>query len=740
VLFLSAFLSGNINAQKTSLQIIDEENLIPIPNVHYIYGEQKGLSDEGGKIHLEINNIDDLTLSHISYGQWTLLAKDLKEIIHTGLIYRNKEYKSLYPVNIVEIEHHVINKEEINLESTHKLAHDGGSLLSNIPSINGIRKSASYSYDPVLRGFKYDQINIVIDGAISATAACPNRMDPPTSQVVPNMTERVEIIKGPHALRFGSSFGGAINYVSTKGNFSKKPKLFGRLTSSYESNGGIIRSEAMAGFKNKFSYSAIFGSFTQGNDYVDGNNMEVQADFGRVNLGFLSKLKLNNRNLLDIQLNHNNATLSEFPSLPMDLRSDKTWLGKLKHTKILNDHNQIKTSIYGSFVDHEMDNYEKVFDIRKVDAITYASTVNLGGRSELELINESKIFYLGVDFHLESAEGTRERTFLTGPNVGSSAMDDVWQDSNIGRAGIFTQISRKYKSIDVIFAARVNYNNAQTNSPDNDFRTIYVNVDSEQVNLSLSTGLTKQFSKSFNFGVWLGRAQRSGSLTERYINYFPVGLDPYEIVGNPEIRPETNNQIDVSFKFNTESSNIQLDLFASLVQNYISSVIAPDLSPRMSTSPGVRQVLNLDNATLYGGEFTYRQRIGKTLDYQLDLAYTIGQDMKTSDPLPEIAPLDISLRIFGHYLKNKLNPEVRFRYVAKQDRISEEFGELATPSFSLLDAKINYKISKILSTSIGVNNILDQAYYEHLSRAIKGTNTPIYAPGRSAFVSLIISF
>ena len=41
---------------------------------------------------------------------------------------------------------------------------------------------------------KYDQLNIVLNGAQCATAACPNRMDPPTSQLAPNTIEKVEIV------------------------------------------------------------------------------------------------------------------------------------------------------------------------------------------------------------------------------------------------------------------------------------------------------------------------------------------------------------------------------------------------------------------------------------------------------------------------------------------------------------------------------------------------------------------
>lgn len=66
----------------------------------------------------------------------------------------------------------------MEVRNSDKLSHDAGDFLSQSAFIGGIRKSGSYGFDPVLRGFKYDQINIVMDNGLSATAACPNRMDP----------------------------------------------------------------------------------------------------------------------------------------------------------------------------------------------------------------------------------------------------------------------------------------------------------------------------------------------------------------------------------------------------------------------------------------------------------------------------------------------------------------------------------------------------------------------------------
>lgn len=79
--------------------------------------------------------------------------------------------------------------------------------------------------------------------------------------------------------------------------------------------------------------------------------------------------------------------------------------------------------------------------------------------------------------------------------------------------------------------------------------------------------------------------------------------------------------------------------------------------------------------------------------------------MEIDEPLPEIAPLDIRYALYGSYLKDRLRPEVTFRYVDEQSRISSDFGETITPSFALLDIKIGYQITNSLSLSAGEESI-----------------------------------
>ena len=728
---------------KTSIKLLDASNESPIIGATYQYGNEKGISDADGIILLNYEESETLYLSHISYGQWQLSADHVKAVFENKIIKRYAKPLSMQPVTIIGLKPHTNENDKLNVSQPDRLAHDAGEVLCGTSAISGIRKSGSYGLDPVLRGYKYDQLNIVIDGSQCASAACPNRMDPPTSQISINMMDHVEIMKGPHSLRYGSAFGGTLNFVSVTPTFSEDKGIYGRVSSTYESNGDIVRGEGKLGLSRSAYDLNFFGSWSQGNDYTDGEGISVPSAFLRGSFGSSLAVKLGERQKVMLTATRNLARDTDFPALPMDLRSDDTWLLNARHEisftgKALRSWS---TSLYSTKVSHMMDNLDKQLDPRMMNAETSANTGNYGGRTEGFWVLNGGELYIGGDFRLEQAEGTRTREFLMGPMAGNVVVDNIWQNSRINKTSAFSEYTLDLGSTSLVFSGRLEFNNASANDPASEFVSIHPETEASQVNPSISMGSVHQFKNGFNAGLWLGRAQRSGSLSERYINFLPVGQDPYEMVGTPDIKPEVNNQVDLNLGYKTQGTIVGLSLFTSFLKDYISSEIDPSLTPKMPTSPGVRRYINIDEAFMTGFEISWDQKLLAGLNHKLSAAYTYGQNKVLDQPLPEIAPMDIRYALSGSYVNGKLVPEVSLRYVLTQDRISTEFGETETPSFTIVDASIGYKASKLLNATLGVQNLFGTAYYEHLSRSVRGTSPrPIYAPGRNIFISVLVNF
>ncbi len=736
-------ITSEIFAQESdAFRLLDQSTNMPIVGATFQYGNQSGQSDEKGTIKFNLKEEIDMVLSHVSYGKWKLSSSALRSAIGSGVSYKESSAVNLYPVTIIALRPAIDETETLSLDYEEKMAYDGGALLNQIPAINSIRKSGAFGFDPVLRGFKYDQLNIVLNGAQSATAACPNRMDPPTSQMAPNMMDRIEVLKGPHAMRYGGTVGGTINFIPASLRFSDQNQIYGRLSGGYDGNGNIIRSEGMLGFSGNGYDLGIFTAWSQGSDYKTGDGQIIKANFTRGNFGSNLGLKLSKNQQIRLSVSNNLARDVDYPALPMDLRKDDTWMFNARHDITVNkDHlKSWNTTVYGSFVDHLMDNYSKILDPRMVNAETHANTRNYGGRTEgVWEFSKAKLFS-GFDIRIEGADGTRTREFMMGPNAGKIVNDNVWQNGQISKTGIFGEYHISKYHFEWILSGRLELNISGIDDSAPEFTEIYDETSSTQINPSLSIGGIKSFENDISLGFWLGRAQRSGGLTERYINYFPVGQDPYEMIGNPMLDPEVNNQLDLTLGWNTTVTAIDIDVFVSYLQDYISSVIDTTLSPRMPTSPGVRQFVNIDQAFKTGFELSWSQKIIQGLYHQLSMAYTYGQDLELAEPLPEIAPLDFRYKLMGTYFKNKLKPEIAFRYVLKQSRISTEYGETETPAFTVVDLKLSYHALKFLGMTVGIQNLFNQNYYEHLNRSIRGSAIPIYAPGRNFYVSLNFNF
>ncbi len=731
-------------SKQQGIRLLDSESTMPIVYATFQYGDQQGLSNEDGDISFRYREGLSMKISHISYGTWTLNDQELPEAAYRKVFYRQSNATNLYPVTIIGLRYQEAPpQDELQIGYQDRMEHDAADILNQNPAFNSIRKGGNYGFDPVFRGFTSDQLNVVLNGAQTATAACPNRMDPPTSQMAPNMIDRIEILKGPHALRYGVGLGATINFVPAKLRFTSEPGIYGRLSTGYESNGNIARGEGQVGFNGEKYDLGFFASWSQGDDYKDGNGETVQADFKRGSFGSQMGFKLSSNQQLRVSALYNRARDADFPALPMDLREDDTWMFNARHDiQIGGDKLQSwNTTVYGSFVDHLMNNLLKPMDPRALNAGTAAQTYNYGGRTEGTWRSGNSNFYAGADLRIEGSSGIRVREFLMGPNAGKIFEDNAWQDGRISKTGLFAEYQVDGKSFSYVLSGRLEINHAEINDPADEFTQVNTDPNITQVNPSFSMGILKDLGGTIKMGLWLARAQRSGNLTERFINYFPVGQDPYEMLGNPQLLPEVNNQADLTFEWSiSKQSGIVVDVFAAYLQDYISSLIDSTLTPRLPASPGVRQYENIDAAFKTGFEINWTQALFAGIGHRLGVAYTYGQDLQRDEPLPQIAPLDLRYALYGSYLKNKLRPEIVFRYVAEQSRISDEFGETVSPSFALLDIRLGYKVSRQFSVHAGVNNLLNEYYYEHLNRSVRGTSNPIFAPGRNVFANLNFTF
>jgi iron complex outermembrane receptor protein len=611
------------------------------------------------------------------------------------------------------------------------IKHDAGDVLTQIPGFSSIKKSGTYGFDPVFRGFKWEQINLLNDGALTAHAACPNRMDPPASQVMINQVEKIEVFKGPHNFRFGPSTGAVINFKTQSPEFVIKPVFSGRMTMGTESNGSVFRTEGVIGIKTKKLNLSLAESYSTGSDYKDGNDSIIPAKFNRNAVNLNASFLIKENQTASISVTKNSTKNTDFPTLMMDLLNDNTWMLQAKYN--VNStrawYQQWNTQVFTSMVDHQMGNALRPTAASMLSNV-YANTQTTGGRTEFVIHKFNTNIYLGGDMKYEYANGNRTRKMLTGMMAGKIFIDTLWQKASIIRSGLFLHADKRIGKVDYTFSTRLDRVESKPDQPAYRFSNWYGNLNTIDLNPSVSIGASTQLAQNFSAGIWLGRGVRSASITEKFVNFLPVGLDAYEVIGNPLLNSEINRQVDFIFQFRKSSTQLYLNLFASSVENFITSVALPGVKPMVSTSPGVRQFINIPEARLYGFEFSWMQKITTHLSNTLTTTYTNGQNRKLDQPLPEIAPLEFRNRLDQMLVHDKLAMYANMRYVSTQDRVSTVFNERRTGDFTVFDLGIKYFPSKKSQVAVDVTNVFNVAYREHLSRYITFTK-PLNAPGRN---------
>ena len=621
--------------------------------------------------------------------------------------------------------------KKIHTQSVDWLNHDAGKFLTSIPEFSGVRKSGNYSTDPVFRGFKYEQLNIITDGAQNAIQACPSRMDAPASQINMNQIEKVEIYKGPYFFRFGASVGASVNFVSFKPEFSDSLKADGRLSTSYESNGNISRNEAMLNLRSKKIIVQFTDAYQKGDDYKDGAGNTVPAQFERYNFGNKITYSWNRDHYTTFQTITNQGRNTDFPALSMKLLYDKTWMFQLMHHSEFH-HSLVKelnVNAYSSTVHHSMgtENRSMVSDV---------SSGTYGMRSELKLVTGKHQLYTGLDYKNESANNT---SLTMGMAMPMKRDGTSWQDSGISQVGWFNEYQYSSGKSSLKLSYRMDYNSASASEEASLFQKLYGKMDTRQLNHNISAGYEQGLDHDSQISLWIGGAQRSASLTERFINQYPVGNDNYEYVGNPLLKPETNNQADLIYTWKPHPKfYVQLNLFYSLMENYISAIVRTDLKPLSMSSPGTRQFQNIGKAYRTGFETQIKWHINAVFHSEVAAAYTYAEDLTNKNPLPEIAPLDIRWKLAAE--KGSFFGSVNYRFAGKQKRINPNFSELETPDFSLLDLHLGYKIFRGGRFSLDINNLLNRNYTEYLNRTLYKNTQRIMMPGRNVGLSYSYDF
>ena len=755
ILIIISFIIPTILAgQELNIQgsVFDNDDNLPLYQAAVYFENEKigTFTNEEGIFNVRLPEKDQYTLSveHIGYKLYTreIEKNDLNDL-NIGL--------TTQPFFIEQI---LVNAPPAHRSAQSDILHDPtkkfsqprdiGDLFRDVPGFNVVKRGG-YAMDPVFRSFRNEQLNVQYDGGIQVMHACPNRMDPITTHVIPEEVENIELIKGPFSVRYGQTMGGILNIITTTPDPSDQFTIGGSVEGGFETNGNSKLTRLTLNTANKNYDAVINGGIRDFGNYKNGDNLEIPSSFKSYD--YSAKLGINTAQNQRLQLGWRQSFGRDIQhvGLPMDTDEDNSKVVSVDYL-IKNLSPALYSITFKGFlskVDHIMTNRNRP-NFMMVDGTATVDALTAGGKLEFSIIPGAKNqLYAGMDFRYLARDGERvrlmKRNMMTGEPIDPPMrmVDLIWQDALQTDLGVFVE-NRVFTNSNFTFTTgiRADFIGSEIKNPAADFLALYPEL-GKRTEINVSGNLTAEYRINKDWDVeWaIGRGTRTANMEERYINHFTLGADAYEYVGNPDLKAEANHQTELSLNKNKGNFQLKVSAFYSYITNYITAAVDETLDRKfmpMMMPQNARRFQNIDEATQTGFEIQTEYKFANYFTATALASYTRAQNLDWDEPLPEIPPFSALLGLA--FQKEWITVDFRGRYASDQNRISESFGESSTPDFFVFDVRLGIRPTEQLSIGTSMLNVFDANYYEHLNRGYRNTSEQglIYEPGRNitAFV------
>ncbi|MBR8653486.1 TonB-dependent copper receptor [Achromobacter sp. Marseille-Q0513] len=622
-------------------------------------------------------------------------------------------------------------------------ASDGTDYLKTIPGFSAIRNGGTNG-DPVLRGMFGSRLNILTNGS-SMPGACPARMDAPSSYISPETFDQLTVIKGPQTVLWGpGASAGTVRFDRDTPRFTEAGVRFdGSLT-----GGSFGRNDQTADFTagNESVYVRVTGNHSHSQDYKDGNGLRVPSRWDKWNTDLALGFTPDADTLFELTAGTGDGEAryagrgmdgSKFKRESFGLRFEKRNLGATLE--------KIEAQLYYNYADHVMDNYT----LRRPDPngpmpMAMAADVDRatwGGRVAATLkLADALSMTGGLDFQQSRHRGR------SGTDTNSYRNQSWEKDAEFSNVGLFSELTwRASERGRLIGGARVDRASAKDFRPTSGHMMMMPNPTAgERRDSTLPSGFLRYEqdleSLPATWYVGLGHVQRFPD----YWELFSPGMGPAGSVNAFDaIKPEKTTQLDVGMQYRGD----KVDAWVSGYAGYVRDFILFDYRPGGMMGP-TSQASNV-NARIAGGELGASWKVAPSWTLGATLAYAWGENRSDGRALPQIPPLEAKLS--AAYDDGVWSAGALWRLVAPQKRyalnsgnvVGQDFGPSA--GFGVFSLNAGYAISKQVKLSLGVDNLFDKAYAEHLNLAgDAGFGFPghsrVNEPGRSVWARVSVKY
>ena len=581
---------------------------------------------------------------------------------------------------------------------------DGAAYLQSIVGFNQI-KNGGANGDVTFRGMFGSRIKILTDGTENL-GACPSRMDNPASYVSPESYDKITVVKGPQTVQYAHT-GSAATVI-----FEREPE---QLTSAKPYRGqasvmlgsyGRLDQNVEAAVGDETKYARLNANRSIADSYQDGAGNTVPSDWEKWNADLALGWTPNEDTWVELKGGKSDGEAvyagrsmdgSKFARESLGLHVEKKNISEVIK--------KVEAQVDYSYNDHVMDN----FSLRKfnpADGMSMPMASNVARRTlnarvamtqdwgKLQLIS-------GIDS--QKNEHTKRSGSLMSPYQNKARVGDMDFESY----GAFGELSYAFNDQHkLVTGARVDQAKIDNLATDTERKETlpsgFVRIESE---------LAEHVKTYAGLGY-----------VERVPDYWELFSTKYhQSAGTTfaDLENEKTAQFDAGYQYEQGAFKSWASVYAGLIQDYILVKYVETKNPKNQKEELKAYTRNVD-ATIAGAEAGVAYQLTDQIQADISAMYAWGENTTDHTALPQIAPLEGRFNL--RYVQEKYNLGLLWRVVAAQDRTSYREGNIIgydledSKGFGTLSLNGTYNIQKDLDLSVGIDNVLNKNYAEHLNK------------------------
>lgn len=541
-----------------------------------------------------------------------------------------------YEVNKVPSQVNVLSGEQKQQKDSASLA----AMLEDIPGVNN-QSTGGHAGRPVIRGLNGNRIKILSNGQNTDYQEYGVRH---IQNLDAFLAERVEVIRGPQSVLFGSdAMGGVVNVKQAELPYGET--TLGQIAGEYNSNNRerMLGAKVGAGSKD-FAINAGIVTRDADNFKVpkDGNKpprfvgevpftnyanrsgnigLGYQQDWGEIEFRYTQWQS--KQNYLGLgpgfvaiptgqELNNNEAQLTA------EFFTENGWVIKPSWSQTRNQREAITGTEYEDMDDSQtgyLDILVKRDDLKL--ALEHPAIGDFEGEIGFEVMHKDQELRSGS--LTPTAEESKRAVYLF-----EEANFDKW----------LVQMGLRYDWHSV--KAPVNQDNQSFVN-----KGIFDDSNNSQ-DFGVATGslgLTYQIDKQWSLATNIGKGFRAPSIFELYSGGVHGGVQAYQI-GNPELDAETSLNVDLSLRWKTADTNMVATVYQNKIDNYIYLANLPGqcFTPAGGSVPCPNGLQGMQaeqtKAKINGFEFAVNHKFNAHWSADLGVEVIKGENIASGDELP----------------------------------------------------------------------------------------------------------